>query len=112
MSKRVDHPSGTFRCLHVVNKSGTKYSQWLRSALMEAGATPVQSLLAALARWCGIVVGYCAATWLTQQGTLQTERATWVAVRLGSIEVIRLSRYVMSRRGLTEEESSVSSVDE
>ena len=79
---------------------------------MDASATPVQSLPVALARCCGIVVGYCGATWLTQQATLQTERATRVAVTPGSLEVVRLSRYVISRQGLADEEHSISSVDE
>jgi hypothetical protein len=61
---------------------------------MDVNATPVQRLPGAVARWCGIVVGFCAATWLNQQATLRTQRASWEAARLGSLEVILLAKYL------------------
>ena len=77
---------------------------------MDANGTPVQSLPGPLARWCGIVVGWCCVEWLEQQATRQTQRASVLAVGLGALEVIGLSRYLISRRGLREEESSNSSI--
>lgn len=74
--------------------------------------TPVQSLPEAVARWCGLVVGWCCANWLDHQATQATEGASVLAVRVGALEVIRLSRYLISRRGLADEEGSVSSADE
>jgi len=62
-----------------------------------------------VARWCGIVVGWRCAIWLDQQATQATEGASVLAVRLGALEVVRLSRHLISRRGLADEESSISS---